>query len=547
MNTTALLARVLLPLTLCGAPAVEAETPPLNVVIVAVSEWDDTEWQSTKLSTSIAKAAGSLVGYFQHNFSGATITVLQSKEETTRESIRQSLEVELRQQGSHTLNLVFFLSHGISVAGGTEDYPNDLLLVTSDTLKAQPRNKGILAGANLVRWFEQLPEGSVVLAFIDSCFSGALESVDVALGAKLKALNGLHMMVMTSGVASEVTYQAVFTRALLNLWETANSSGPCTQFEDVPLREKMQELLEFEFDVAEGHPQVIVEYSGSLCVENFTQHRGLLLLYNGSRNDVVYRVVAEGDEKAELTVRKKKARFLRLDKSIYSVELYQKGKLTRTESVDLVTRNFSTVMHGVRRRQELAGPYREFSLASSKVGIGRADEEVIGAVASVLAGETGLLTAAEAYANAPLDRDEHDRSSLARVAVLRGDYLKAARLWLRAARESGMATEKLGERAYGQRAYGRRAYYALAAAGRPRRAAEAQRKYQVAVEECPECAKAAQDVNHNLAFRTLVRPLQLKAVKWSPPALLHYQAVHEEQALVSAVVETLEHTSPMRE
>ena len=232
-------------LALCTVPAFSQQVPSkkLQVVIIAVSRFDDDGWDNPQLQMSIEKSANDLEQFFRKRFPDAELHLLTDIPQkqphtgstsagntsskvnfpTTTAAIRDFLRGEFHTFADGTVTLFFILSHGKPETSPNPNFNQDLLIVTSDTSQSNPNAKALSVAQDLITEFARLKSpNSIVLAFLDTCYSGAAVSLNMRLTTTVAETYGLRFMVMASSLSESQSYKATFSEALLDLWNKAS-------------------------------------------------------------------------------------------------------------------------------------------------------------------------------------------------------------------------------------------------------------------------------------------------------------------------------------
>ena len=164
---------ILMPSLASGQTAPQQQ---LQIVILAVTHFDDHRWDNAQLQLGIEKRVADLQKFFGDNFPQAMIHVLDSHDQTTHDSIvsflRGGADGQFHQIANGTVTLFFVLSHGVSSNSSNPNFDHDLTIVTADTNMDNPQAKGLSVAKDLVQEFGALEtRGSIVLAFLDTCYS----------------------------------------------------------------------------------------------------------------------------------------------------------------------------------------------------------------------------------------------------------------------------------------------------------------------------------------------------------------------------------------
>jgi hypothetical protein len=277
----------------------------IQVFIIGVPKWHLEDLQHSDLSAGITDACHEIVRFFRARFSDPGLLEFHPKVDqmctekfSTYERITHMLKVELPSSGKQTLTFLFMMSHGQTVNTSNKAVRQDLRFISSDMTNDTVDDKSILIGRDLIPWLNQMPSGSTVIAFIDTCNSGSVDSLQLRLVETLQKQYGLRFGLVASSMSGEKTYNANFTRSLLKFWQT--HPCPSEKFEDwihanVASETKLVDLKGFE-----GYPQVIVPYADGedWCLNALSSHGKLLFLYQGATDPVRWTIARKetGDD-----------------------------------------------------------------------------------------------------------------------------------------------------------------------------------------------------------------------------------------------------------
>lgn len=269
----------------------------LEIVILAVTEFEDHRWDNPQLQLGIAKSSADLQKYFADHFPKAEVHLLDSKEQTKFGSIVSFMQDDFPKFANGNVTLFFVLSHGIADNHPNPNFNQDLLIATSETDKST-HTKALSVAKNLVPAFAGLDTpGSIVLLFLDTCYSGAAEGLNLQTMAAAGENYGLRMMIMASSLSEAQSYRATFSEALLDLWSTSFRSSACTDPQQAPsqLRRFIATRLKPQsLKPTEGFPEVIVPFHGRLCLESFAAENGLFVFLNARPEAVAATILSNG-------------------------------------------------------------------------------------------------------------------------------------------------------------------------------------------------------------------------------------------------------------
>jgi hypothetical protein len=281
------------------ANAVAAASPTrLRVVVVAVTDFKG-DYVSPRLTLSFKNAIENIRGFFASNFpaDSTEFHLVTGAEQTTADSLSHYFREEFPRIADRAITVLFIISHGEQQERpGDFAFPNDLLIVASDTEADRLPSRTLSFNRDIVPALQYLHPGSVVLAFIDTCHSGSAANLGLTIGSQLRDEAGLKMMVLASALRSASAYQATFSTALVGFWadqKKGNAEGCILPYEaPQALRDRIAGLIQSKLEPGEGLPQLVVDYKGNFCLESFAKHGGLLMLFNPGERDEVVQVIA---------------------------------------------------------------------------------------------------------------------------------------------------------------------------------------------------------------------------------------------------------------
>ncbi len=318
----------------------------IHVVVVAVPKFSIAAYNSDVIRDSFRERCNAIKTYFESRLGSANVKVDQycTAESTTREALRHLFSVDIPHFSANTVTLLFIMSHGESVEFQNGFLSNDVELITSDTritdddedADSTRRFTSILVGSELLNWLQTAPRGSTILTFLDFCHSGAAASLAVSQAQELGQHFGLRSLVVGSSLPGDGTYKALFTQALLDLWDT--SSG-CMNLDTMPTAVLAKMKLGAPLTGTEGLPVVLVPYRGPLCLGNFGGDHNLLFLYGGhdaERAPYTYQVsMADGDHKTIISsILATTFLPIPLDKGRYSISITREATTIGSWDID---------------------------------------------------------------------------------------------------------------------------------------------------------------------------------------------------------------------
>ena len=334
-------------------PTSDAATarPPrqIHVVVVAVPKFSIPGYNGDVLRQSFLDRCDFIKRYFEKHLGKENVKVDQycTQQLTTRESLRRLFTIDIPRFSANTVTLLFIMSHGEEVDFQNGYMASDVELITSDTritddgddADGERRFTSILIGSEMLTWLESAPRGSTILTFLDFCHSGAAASLSTSLAQSIQQQFGLRSLVVSSSLPSDDTYKALFTQALLDLWDT---SGGCMNLDTMPTAvwEKMK--LGAPLKGTEGLPVVLVQYKGPLCLGNFGGDHKLLFLYGGQdaeMNPYNYQIAMAGGDHKVITSSLLASTYLPipLDSGQYAVSVTRDDKTIGSWNIDLTS------------------------------------------------------------------------------------------------------------------------------------------------------------------------------------------------------------------
>ena len=507
----------------------------LQVVIVAVTQFDDKHWENPTLELSIEKSANDLQQFFQTKFppSQVEIHVLKSRDETTHDSIQHFLRGPFVNIASGSVTLFFVLSHGVPKSAPNPLFTQDLQIVTSDTSYATG-DRGFSVSKDLFPEFVGLNEpGSIVLAFLDTCYSGAAHNLSMSLQKEQAQRFGLRIMMMASSLSETQSYRATFTEALIDLWKLPTSGSSCTSEYQAPdkLRESIRRQLDPQpLGPTEGLPKVVVPYLGNLCLESFSADSGLVVFFNRLPHEVAALIGGNANSPySSVPMQQDDIIPYRLPRKIYTLDVVRADGQRDADagafpqSVDLNTYPVSFELLGPASPEEIGNAY--IKTADYTVAAGLPTDQAVSyqkrAFASYASAnlqdkslEIASVIDREGQPNSAGDKDlyvsqhlafetdwgqakgtksglkreeqeaiierELDTAALARLEKLAGRFAVAGDYYAKAAAQQHPKLDRsiLAEQAY----------FAYGASNQPAKSQEIREKYALSLEaDCPDC------------------------------------------------------------
>jgi len=360
----------------------EAETPKhIQVVIIGIPEFSIDKYQSKILSTQITQRCIDVQKFFRATFKNQVdFHVRCRKSNTTRESLRTLFQGELPTFAADNLTLIFIMTHGeIDDSRHNNFVSPDLTLVMSDSIHPDEkawRLSTISVGADLMTWLEDVPEGSTILTFLDTCHAGAAANLSTRIQGSLAQMFGLRMLVLASSLAQEKAYGASFTKALLQQWSSSKVCLTDAHFgEDITAR-IVKIIGTDSLSPYEGVPQPVVRFNGDLCLPFSKLQAGktrLLLIYSGVSPVPTSFSVRQTDTDVEVskgTLIDNPVQLLRLLPGTYNVLVKAEGSSPVTTPVDLTTEEPGMVfVRDLRHPKVVAAAYKAAADGAESIGL----------------------------------------------------------------------------------------------------------------------------------------------------------------------------------
>ena len=272
-----------------SAQARQSLPSSLKVTIISVTDFTDRDnWWNPSLEAGFEAATDEVRQFFMSSF-GVEPTILRTHAETSTEHLTSVLR-DVPDSNAGTLHVVFVLSHGEVVKQKSRLFRRELYVITSDTLKTSFKSKAVTA-ETIVTQYRKSPDPSSALIFLDTCHSGSALTLGLQLATDFDRLFGIRTMVMAAAMPDEVAYQGLFTRALIQVWRRG---GACTlgrnTIETLVSAEIARLAKAAGLSDIEQSVSLVIPYQGELCLETFTEHTALLLLYNPTKEPVIVHV-----------------------------------------------------------------------------------------------------------------------------------------------------------------------------------------------------------------------------------------------------------------
>jgi hypothetical protein len=365
------------------APGADASATDLSkhiqVVIVGIPDFSIESYNNKVLSKDIARRCIDLQNFFKRTFKNQVdFHVRCKKSTTTRESLRSLFQGELPSFAANNLTLVFIMTHGeIDDSRRNNFVSPDLTLVTSDSVHTDEKSwrlSTISVGADLMSWLEDVPEGSTILAFLDTCHGGAAVNLRTKIQGTLAQLFGLRMMVLASSVAQAKSHGASFTKALLEQWGSSKICLTDAHFAD-DIKDRVRGIVG-DLSPLEGVPQMVVRFEGDLCIPLDRLQAGktrLLLIYSGVSTLPTLFSVREVDSGLEVKsgrLADNPFQFLRLSPGQYKVSVNEEGASPISKVVDLTTDEPGMVfVRDLSHPKSVAAAYKAAADGAETIGL----------------------------------------------------------------------------------------------------------------------------------------------------------------------------------
>jgi hypothetical protein len=509
----------------------------LQVVVVAVTHFDDKQWDNPSLELNIEKSSNDLQRFFQKQFPPSQVEfhILQSRDETTHDAIEDFLRGPFAKFANGSVTLFFVLSHGIPKSTPNPLFTQDLQIVTSDTGYGTG-DRSFSVAKDLFPEFVALTQpGSIVLAFLDTCYSGSAQDLSMSLQKELAQSFGLRIMMMASSLPETQSYRATFTEALLDLWSRPTVGSSCTSEYQAPnkLRESIRHQLEPQpLGPTEGLPKVVVPYLGNFCMESFSADSGLVVFFNRLSHQVAA-LIGENPNSLDSSVPMMQGEIIpyRLSRKLYTLDVVgndgQRDSSAGTfpQAVDLNEYPVSFELLGPVTPDELGSAYIKTSSYAAAAGLpndtvvsyqkrafasfasahlqekaldvastidrealpkdaGHGDKDLY--VSQHLAFETdwgqskGTKSGMKREDLESIIERELDVAALARLEKLAGRFAAAGDYYAKAATLENSNMDK--------RKFAEQAYFAYGAVNQPVKAQRIRQEYDLRIEtDCPDC------------------------------------------------------------
>ena len=314
----------------------------IHVYIIGVVDFDIQTLNVKGLKDSITLECNDIEGYFKGRFgTNAEVKKYCTHQETTREALRRYLSIDLRNGGADDLNFVFLMSHGIPISYANQFLGTDLQIIASDTKQGDEEFTSISAATELLPWLQKLSTRSTTLVFLDVCYAGNAKNLSTKLAGQLQTIFGIKNLVIASSLASDKSFQASFTAAVMSIIR----SSECVPAQDLgrKIADVVPQFTAATLTGSQGFPDVIIPYVGSLCLGNMGEDGKLLFVYTGQEPETTkYRIVGALSGSVEGPTYIQNPFFARRENSDkYTVYIERAGAAeTPVKTVDLITTDF---------------------------------------------------------------------------------------------------------------------------------------------------------------------------------------------------------------
>ncbi|MGB9512644.1 MAG: hypothetical protein WBU20_13240, partial [Candidatus Acidiferrum sp.] len=369
--------------------SLRAQQPPsvaknLQVVIISVENFDDSQYQNALLQTNIKKAADEVVGFFTQNFPAAKITILRTHDETTISHLDGFFKGTFPNLISGNMTLLFVLSHGESYPLPNKKFGSDLRIVASDTPANDIAGQTLSLTTDILNRLNGLEPGSFLFAFIDTCHSGAASNLSLKVDAALQDALGVKTMVMASSLADQLSFQASFSQALVRIWQQpATPPGHTCTVPEVSgqiVRQNIIAILGGQSSTLgpnEGYPDVLIHFQGAFCLEYFQSQNAIFDLINGSPDSYVATFTDSRGNPFSQTVNGHDAVPITLTRSSYNLALYRNNQLDQQKAIDLTQTSFDWLVVGAPGPLQLAQGIDRAATAGESVGADPSDVQSV--------------------------------------------------------------------------------------------------------------------------------------------------------------------------
>ena len=499
-----------------AAGAGDAQDRRLHVIIISVEAYENGPWRNPSLSAETHAATDDLAKFFKTKFPAAVLHVRRLPSETTGQALTDFIRHDFKSIADGNVTLLFLIGHGEAYRSANPLYSSDMRLVGSDATQDTLEQKSIRVGFDVIHAFDDLAKGSIVLMFVDACYSGAAASPQLQVQSALQATLGAKSMVIASALPDTTSSGAAFTKALLRVWNSQQNT--CTGNYQIPalLREALP--VSRNGEPGEGVVDVVVPYFGNLCLEMFEAHNALVILHNQSANRLLAQVKDPTLRRpTPIPLDADAMTPIRLNRSHVSVDVFWRSERQFSKEYDLSTSEivFDTVgtpptlvaygmgaeraatvaeqlgatpaaVAGLLKRAYAAYVSIKDTPAAERVATRLAYESLADDLWSFLRRTSRLSGDDLVAAQAKFDVNEQQ---LARELELTGHFSEAAELY----KEAALQSRQIGESSAAA-SLGEKAYLAYGAANQPAQAKEVRESLRVnAKAACDKCAVAERD------------------------------------------------------
>ncbi len=278
----------------------------LKVVVIAIEDFNDPDFQNPILNKNIGIAADEVVAFFAKYFPTAEIKVIRDLPEdqtlnpvdtrTTSAALKEFFSDEFPNRIlDGNITVLFIISHGVKRPYHNGKSESDLLIITSDTKAAELPGRTLWLSSDIVAHLNGLKRGTFLLGFIDTCDAGAADNIALNVQAAIQKQDDMQTMLWGASVSDTDDMQANFTRALIQIWTDAkegpNEDGqlPCTNTANTPFKvhKAMNKLIAPKsLPENEGIPAWLISTPTFGCLETFGKNSAIVQVRNGTKDDI---------------------------------------------------------------------------------------------------------------------------------------------------------------------------------------------------------------------------------------------------------------------
>jgi hypothetical protein len=371
----------------CAKSTPDTPAKGLEVIIISVENFDDSQYQNALLQTNIQKATDQLHDFFTQNFPSAKICVLRTHDETTVSHLTEFFRGTFPGIVSGNMTLLFVLSHGEAYQLPNQAFGADLRIIASDTPANDIGGKALSLTTDILSRLSGLEPGSFLFGFIDTCHSGAASNISLKLEAALQDALGVKTMVMASSLSDQLAFKASFSQALVQIWKTpapskAGTLAPhCTvpEVSQLLVRKNILDILGTPDALGpnEGYPAVLIHFQGAMCLEAFQAQNAIFDLINGTPDSYAAIFADANGNQFSQAVNGHDAVPITLTRNVYDLTIYHNNQQTDQRKIDLTANTFDWMVLGAPGPLQLAQGFERAASAGESVGANATDIQAV--------------------------------------------------------------------------------------------------------------------------------------------------------------------------